>query len=98
VKLRPLVPAPATTAAASRVLALAIPEAAPGSGNGHGTGNGYNAPPLAADVPERITTAQQALDRFHDEASPLGQVRRIYVPVSEDEETGGVLIDWDPFV
>lgn len=33
----------------------------------------------AVDVPERVTTAQQALDRFHDETSPLGRVRRVCI-------------------
>lgn len=46
--LRPLVPPPATTAAA----------------------------PLVPATPERTTTAQQALNRFHDEHSPPGRVRR----------------------
>jgi DNA-binding CsgD family transcriptional regulator len=43
---------------------------------------------------ERITTAQEALDRFHDEHSPLGRVRRVCWPVEPDQST---TLDWDPF-
>ena len=49
------------------------------------------------EVPECITTAQQALNRFHDEQSPLGRVRRVCRPVEEDDKTWGVLHDGDPF-
>jgi hypothetical protein len=51
------------------------------------------APAAALDPPERITTGQQWLDRFHDENSPLGRVSR---PEPEDD-SGGVLHDFDPF-
>ena len=57
-------------------------------------------PPVAADAPpplvaERVMTAQQALDRFHDAHSPLGSVRRVSWPVDDDE--GRVLKDKDPW-
>jgi hypothetical protein len=41
------------------------------------------------------TTAQQALDRFHDEHNPLGRVRRIAWPADEDNHQA--LTEWDPF-
>jgi hypothetical protein len=45
-----------------------------------------------------VTTAQQALDRFHDEHSPLGLVRWISRPVDEEDDgTGRVLCDGDPW-
>ena len=47
---------------------------------------------------DRHTSAQQALDRIHDEQSPLGCVRRVCWPVREsDAEGSDVLTDWDPF-
>ena len=51
----------------------------------------------APTVAENITTAQQALTRFHDEHSSLGRVRRICRPVDEDDQPGGVLHDADPW-
>ena len=53
------------------------------------------APPV--EVPLRMTTAQQALDRFHDEHSPIGRVRRVCRPVEDDPEAGGLLHEFDPF-
>ena len=47
-------------------------------------------------TPEHTTSAQQALDRFHDDRSPLGAVRRPTRSV-EDEAPGGVIFDVDPF-
>lgn len=47
---------------------------------------------------DRHTSAQQALDRIHDEQSQLGCVRRVCWPVREsDAEGSDVLTDWDPF-
>lgn len=51
----------------------------------------------SSDSPLKTTTSAESLQRFHDEHSPLGRVRRICKPVDEDEEPGGVLHDWDPF-
>jgi hypothetical protein len=51
-----------------------------------------------SEIPERITTAQQALDRFHDEHSPLGRVRRVCWPVDDsDDGVGRATIDKDPY-
>jgi hypothetical protein len=50
--------------------------------------------PAAAVVPDRATSAQQALDRVHDEQAPLGRVRRVAWPVEDDRP---VLVDFDPF-
>jgi hypothetical protein len=51
--------------------------------------------PVPPVLPDRTTTAQQALDRFHDER--MGKVRRVSWPVDEDDQAGGVLHDFDPF-
>jgi hypothetical protein len=51
----------------------------------------------APDLGERITSAQQAIDRFHDEHSSLGRVRRICWPVDDDDGVGRVTIDKDPY-
>jgi hypothetical protein len=59
-------------------------------------------PPVATAAPapvvaERTTTAQQALNRLHDEHSPLGRVRVVSRPADEDEEMRGVIHDADPW-
>lgn len=51
-------------------------------------------PPRALEG--RVTTGQQELDRFHDEHSALGRVRRVCRPVDDDDEPG-VIFDFDPF-
>jgi hypothetical protein len=53
--------------------------------------------PPPPNVPLRRTTSAEFLQRFHDEHSPLGRVRRIARPVDEDEDVGGVLHDFDPY-
>jgi hypothetical protein len=45
----------------------------------------------------KTTSAAEALRAHHDTFSPLGQVRRVCRPVDEDDETGGVVHDFDPF-
>ena len=49
---------------------------------------------LAGGEDEHTTGSQEALDRFHDDHSPLGPVRR---PVTEEPDIGGVLFDFDPW-
>jgi hypothetical protein len=46
-------------------------------------------------VVEAPLTAQERLDGWHH--SQLGRTRRICLPVTEDDEAGGVLFDGDPF-
>ena len=54
--------------------------------------------PLVPDTPERTTTPQQALDRFHSDFSAIGPVRRVTWPVDENDEAAGVIgVDFDPF-
>jgi hypothetical protein len=50
-----------------------------------------------AGTTERRTTAREALERFHDEHSPLGKVRRVAWPAEDDAEAGCVVHDYDPF-
>jgi hypothetical protein len=45
---------------------------------------------------DRTTSAQRALNRFHDEHAPLGAVRRVSWPADDDD--GGTLHDFDPWV
>jgi len=48
------------------------------------------------DTPERCTTAKQALADTIENLSPLPKTPRPE-PVEDDDETGGVLVDFDPF-
>lgn len=52
------------------------------------------AEPPSEWIPERITTAQEALDRHHDQWSALGRVRRVSWPVESDNSRART--DWDP--
>jgi hypothetical protein len=45
-------------------------------------------------TPLRASSAQQALDRHHDDASPLGHVSR---PPAEDADFNQATTDYDPF-
>ena len=47
-------------------------------------------------TPECLTTAQHALDRAHDDDSPLGALRRIALP-AESVDKPNVLFDVDPY-
>ena len=54
---------------------------------------------VAGDVPieppGHTSTAQEALDRFHDQHSPLGRVRRVGWP--DYDENTRTMTEWDPF-
>ena len=64
--------------------------------NGTATAAPLPAPaPEPIVVPERTTTSQQALDRFHDAQSPLGRTRRVTWPVEDDDAP--VIHDFDPY-
>lgn len=90
-----LVSPPPTISAPVRPVAAPTRPLSPGNGNGQAAEqlevvwNGQRASTPGA--------AQRALDRFHDEHSPLGKVRRVAWPVEEDDEAGGVLFDFWPF-
>jgi hypothetical protein len=47
------------------------------------------------DEPLPALTAEQRLEGWHD--SQLGRTRRVWRSVTEDDDAGGVLHDFDPF-
>jgi len=60
-----------------------------------------SADPVAAEAPARpltITGAGEALRRFHDATSPLSAVRVVDRSIAdEDDDSGGLLTDFDPW-
>lgn len=49
------------------------------------------------DTPLRTTTPQQVIDRFHDENSALGKVRRVTVDDEDDNDGRAIGVD-EPYV
>lgn len=71
------------------------------SGSGHVvSGSTRDRDTRRARVQAREATgAQEALDRFHDDRSPMGNVRRVFRSVHDEEDSGEgkVHMDWDVF-
>lgn len=67
------------------------------SGQSASCGRRHGDDDLPRDLPLKTTTAAEALRQHHDTHSPLGQVRRVFRSVADDDEVSQHRADFDPF-